>query len=45
MGCRVDAVDEPGPPTDGGGDAERVVLGELERFEVVEDDRLEPPSA
>ena len=38
---RVDAVDEPGALPDGSGDTERQVLGELERFEMIEHDRLE----
>ena len=43
MGRRVDPVDEPGFATDGRGDAERKVLGELEGLEMVEGDALVEP--
>jgi len=37
MSCCGDVVDEPGLLTDGGPDADRKILRELEAFEVVED--------
>ena len=40
MRGRVEQIPEPGAGPDGGGDPERIVLGELEDFKVVEDDRL-----
>jgi hypothetical protein len=40
MGRGIEAVDEPGMGADGGGDAEREVLCELEGLEVIEHDGL-----
>ena len=40
MRRRVETIDEPGVCPHRCGDSERIVLGELERFEVVEDKRL-----
>ena len=40
MGRGIQAVDEPGPGSDGCGDAEGEILGEFEGLEVIEDERL-----
>jgi len=40
MWCGIQPIYEPRPRSDGGSDSKRVILGELERFEVVEHHRF-----
>ena len=45
MRSRVEPVHKPRPGSDRGADSERAVLRELERLEVIEDNRLAEASA